>query len=134
VQANYLKHGDGKRVNSLTREQQDSLWDGIMKSEHLTLSPPPSPILSQLKPCVSVRVRVCADNFKRFWDVNDLLFPQDKQAIKYLPVRIVRKDRPVMQEPVMAYDSEGTPPHLHIRIPCEIFEAYACRELLCRGE
>jgi len=77
-EANYLKHGDGKKVNALSRDQQDALWDGIVKN-----------------------------NFKRFWDVNDLLCPQDKQALKNLPIRIVRKDRPVMQEPISAFDSEG---------------------------
>jgi hypothetical protein len=30
--ANYLKHGDGKKVNALSRDQQDALWDGIVKS------------------------------------------------------------------------------------------------------
>jgi len=39
--------------------------------------------------------------------VNDLLFPQDKQLLKQLPVRFIRKNKPMIQEPVFAFDNEG---------------------------
>jgi hypothetical protein len=34
--ANYLKHGDGKKVNTLSRDQQDALWEGIVKSTRVS--------------------------------------------------------------------------------------------------
>lgn len=60
--ANYLKHGDGSKVNSLPLSDQDDLWDGLV-----------------------------SDNFDKYWKANRKLLAQ-MPAMKSAAVRIFKPD------------------------------------------
>ncbi|KAL6068630.1 autophagy protein 5 [Balamuthia mandrillaris] len=74
-EANYLKHGDSSKVNALSREDHNDLWEGLITNQ-----------------------------YERFWKVNKTLFPKEgAAALKNLPIRVVRKERPCLQEPISPF-------------------------------
>jgi len=76
-EANFLKHGDSYKINSLSRDEQNDLWEGLITRQ-----------------------------LNIFWKVNANLFPA-MDYLQSLAIRLVRKDRPYLQEPVSALDSQG---------------------------
>ena len=78
-EANYLKHGDGAKVNTLSVESQTDLWDGLR-----------------------------LEKYDQFWKVHRQL-EATVQKIKSVPVRFVRRNLPFVQLPLAALTDQGTP-------------------------
>jgi autophagy-related protein 5 len=74
-EANYLKHGDIKKINTLSLQESENLWQGLINN-----------------------------GFTLFWKSNELL-TADKEQMKSVPVRVCRQDRPFTQDPVPAMDT-----------------------------
>lgn len=67
-EANYLKHGDGGRVNKLSLDDSNNLWNGLVRHE-----------------------------FDTFWSANDKLVCALADDLKSVPLRICERDRPATQ-------------------------------------
>ena len=76
-EANYLKHGDGAKVNTLSVESQTDLWDGLR-----------------------------LEKYEQFWKVHRQL-EATVLKIKNVPVRFVRRNVPFVQLPLTALSEEG---------------------------
>lgn len=76
-EANYLKHGDGAKVNTLSVESQTDLWDGLR-----------------------------LEKYDQFWKVHRQL-EATVQKIKSVPVRFVRRNLPFIQLPLSAINDQG---------------------------
>jgi autophagy-related protein 5 len=75
-EANYLKHGDGGRVNKLSLDDSNNLWNGLLRHE-----------------------------FDTFWSANDKLVCALPDDLKSVPLRLCERDRPATQvlfEPLTA--------------------------------
>eukprot|EP01121_Diplochlamys_sp_Union-15-3_P007365 TRINITY_DN1868_c0_g1_i3.p1 TRINITY_DN1868_c0_g1~~TRINITY_DN1868_c0_g1_i3.p1 ORF type:complete len:153 (+),score=23.12 TRINITY_DN1868_c0_g1_i3:467-925(+) len=62
-EASYLKHGDVKKMNSLTVAETQDIWEFFVNNK-----------------------------FDAFWKINEKL-ASDKDTIRYVPVRICKQDR-----------------------------------------
>lgn len=67
-EANYLKHGDGGRVNKLSLDDSNNLWHGLLRHE-----------------------------FDTFWSANDKLVCALPDDLKSVPLRLCERDRPASQ-------------------------------------
>ncbi|KAJ3077688.1 autophagy protein 5 [Quaeritorhiza haematococci] len=71
VLADFLRNGNVKKVMSLSKQDQTSLWEGLWE-----------------------------DNFEKFWAVNEKLITNEGSLPKNVPVRVFVPGRPVIQEPI----------------------------------
>ncbi|KAJ3116023.1 autophagy protein 5 [Nowakowskiella sp. JEL0407] len=76
-EADHLKYGSTKKLMSLSKQDQLSLWESII-----------------------------SDNHDRFWEVNKPLILSDSLP-KFIPLRIYIDNQPVIQDPVAPCDSTG---------------------------
>lgn len=79
-EANFLKHGDGNKVMSLSKQDQDELWTSIGSG---------------------------AAGFERFFEVNDKLLPEPK-LLKSVALRVVRKRGALIQLPLKPLREDGS--------------------------
>eukprot|EP01089_Gocevia_fonbrunei_P018571 TRINITY_DN630_c0_g2_i2.p1 TRINITY_DN630_c0_g2~~TRINITY_DN630_c0_g2_i2.p1 ORF type:complete len:296 (+),score=56.84 TRINITY_DN630_c0_g2_i2:61-888(+) len=77
-ESNFIKYSDSKKINDLSAEKLNSLWDGLMTND-----------------------------YDQFWEVEASLVPTEKE-IKACAVRIVRDDKPVLQDPVNPWNEAET--------------------------
>lgn len=98
MQANYLKHGDSSKTNSLSVEDQGDLWEGIRSSTVVDSVLILTQEISD-KPALYSRVNVKLQ-------VTGQVDPKSN-VHRHLPVRILRPGQPPMQEPIVSSDVEG---------------------------
>jgi autophagy-related protein 5 len=77
-EANYLKHGDGGRVNKLTLDDSNNLWTGLLRHD-----------------------------FDIFWSANEKLVCADAADLKCVPLRICERDKPTTQALFVPLDDAG---------------------------
>lgn len=77
-EANYLKHGDGGRVNKLSLDDSTNLWSGLLRHE-----------------------------FDTFWSANDKLVCADVADLKCVPLRVCERDKPTTQPLFVPLDDAG---------------------------
>lgn len=76
-EANYIKFGDSGKVNKLSLQESNALWDGIRNFDHDT-----------------------------FWYANKLL-AADANTLKHVPVRVCYPNMPFMQDLISPKDEKG---------------------------
>eukprot|EP01095_Lingulamoeba_sp_RSL-Kostka_P009260 TRINITY_DN318_c1_g1_i1.p1 TRINITY_DN318_c1_g1~~TRINITY_DN318_c1_g1_i1.p1 ORF type:complete len:226 (+),score=62.03 TRINITY_DN318_c1_g1_i1:49-726(+) len=76
-EANYLKGGANSKINLLSKEEQNNLWDGLKES-----------------------------NYDKFWGTHQILSLETKD-LRYVPIRILTHDKKIIQDPIYAYNGQG---------------------------
>jgi len=80
-EANHLKHGDNVMINNLSRPDQDFLWEGLRSQK-----------------------------YDMFWGVHDKI-SVTLEKMNYVPVRICRRNEPIIQQPVKALNPDTGEPN-----------------------
>ncbi|KAI8366662.1 autophagy protein Apg5-domain-containing protein [Radiomyces spectabilis] len=78
-EADYLRHGNTKKVMNLSKRDQTQLWQSLSVDDH-----------------------------DKYWEVNEHLLENEHQQWRHIPVRLYLPNNGVLQEAVPYHDTEGT--------------------------